>query len=271
MVCFLKILIWIFFFLLLSLNNVRAQDYQLMWSDEFAGDSLDMSKWEYMIGDGTAYALPAGWGNNERQWYRAENVLIENNNLLITAAKEDYAGSNYTSARIRTRNKGDWKYGRFELRIRFPVGQGIWSAVWLMPTDNVYGGWAASGEIDIVEHLGQESDRVHGTLHYGGAWPANTHSGAAFSLTKGNFSDEFHRFALDWEEGMIKWYIDDSLYQTQISWYSTGGKYPAPFDQRFHLIINVAVGGNWPGYPDASTSFPQKIEVDYVRIYQKTR
>ena len=263
-------LILLLMFVLLKLNIVYAQDYQLVWSDEFEGSELDLSKWEYMTGDGTAYGLPSGWGNNELQWYRPDNVTVENDHLVITAKKETYSGKNYTSARIRTINKGDWKYGRFEFRIKFPFGKGIWSAIWMLPTDNVYGGWAASGEIDIVEHLGHEPYNVHGTLHYGGPWPQNTHSGMSNTLQEGTFADDFHLFALEWEEGIIKWFVDDSLYQTQTSWSSTNGEFPAPFDQRFHLLINVAVGGNWPGNPDATTTFPQMLEVDYVRVYQKS-
>lgn len=262
-------LILLLMFVLLKLNIVYAQDYQLVWSDEFEGSELDLSKWEYMTGDGTAYGLPSGWGNNELQWYRPDNVTVENGHLVITAKKETYSGKNYTSARIRTINKGNWKYGRFEFRIKLPFGKGIWSAIWMMPTDNVYGGWAASGEIDIVEHLGHEPNKVHGTLHYGGPWPQNTHSGVPNTLQEGTFADDFHLFALEWEEGIIKWFVDDSLYQIQTSWYSTNGELPAPFDRRFHLLINVAVGGNWPGNPDATTTFPQMLEVDYVRVYQQ--
>jgi len=269
MISITKTLSLILIFLLICLNIGCVQEYQLVWSDEFQGDTLDMSKWEYMIGDGTNYNLPSGWGNNESQWYRPENVKIENNNLVIISEKENYSGKNYTSARIRTIKKGDWKYGRLELRIKFPVGRGIWSAIWMLPTDNVYGGWAASGEIDIIEHLGNEINRVHGTLHYGGSWPENTHTGAPFTLTKDKFTDDFHLFALEWEEGIIKWFVDDSLYQTQTSWYSANGNFPAPFDQQFYLLINIAVGGNWPGSPNPSTSFPQKLEVDYVRVYHK--
>ncbi len=264
------ILILLLMFILLQLSIVYAQDYQLVWSDEFEGSELDSLKWEYMTGDGTAYGLPSGWGNNELQWYRPDNVTVENGNLVIAAKKETYSGKNYTSARIRTINKGDWKYGRFEFRIKFPFGKGIWSAIWMLPTDNVYGGWAASGEIDIIEHLGQESNEVHGTLHYGGPWPQNTHSGMSNTLQEGTFADDFHLFALEWEEGIFKWFVDDSLYQTQTSWNSTNGGFPAPFDQRFHLLINIAVGGNWPGNPNATTTFPQMLEVDYVRVYQKS-
>lgn len=263
--------IWLLLLLPFTAHPIHTgeQTYQLVWSDEFTGDGLDTSKWEYMAGDGTDYHLPAGWGNNELQWYLPENVCIENGRLVINVKKENHAGKNYTSARIRSLNKGDWKYGRIEFRVKFPSGRGIWSAVWLLPSDNYYGGWAASGEIDIVEHLGQKNNEAYGTLHYGGSWPDNKHTGSRFTLGNGNFSDAFHLFVLEWEKGIIKWFIDDSLYQTQTDWYSTNGKYPAPFDRRFHLLINVAVGGDWPGPPDNTTSFPQKLEVDYVRVYQK--
>jgi beta-glucanase (GH16 family) len=259
----------IFVFILLCCYSGCEQGYKLVWSDEFSDDKLDMSKWEYMIGDGTKYNLPSGWGNNESQFYRAENAIIENDNLVIIAKKENYLNKKYTSARIRSLNKGDWKYGRIEFRAKFPSGQGIWSAIWMLPSDNLYGGWAASGEIDIVEHLGHENKIVHGTLHYGGTWPENTSTAAAFTRSKNSFSDDFHLFAMEWEEGIIKWFVDDSLYQTQTSWYSGNAKFPAPFDQRFHLLINVAVGGNWPGPADGTTLFPQKLEVDYIRVYQK--
>lgn len=248
--------------------NLFPQDWQLVWSDEFDGETLNLDKWEYMLGNGTDYGLPAGWGNNELEWYRSENVACENGILRITAKKENYNGADYTSGRIRTKDKGDWTYGRFEFRIKMPVGQGIWPAIWLMPTDNVYGGWAASGEVDIIEYLGHEPATVHGTLHYGGQWPNNTSRGKAYTLASGTFAEDFHTYAIEWEEGMFRWYVDGHLYQSQTSWYSANGNFPAPFDKRFHLILNLAVGGNWPGSPDSSTQFPQTLEIDYVRVYE---
>lgn len=246
-----------------------AQAYELVWSDEFEGSVLDEAKWEYMLGDGTDYGLPAGWGNNERQWYLEDNATLEQGCLVITAQEETRSGCNYTSSRIRTKERGDWTYGRFEFRARMPMGKGLWAAIWMMPTDEVYGGWAASGEVDIMEYLGHETSRVHGTLHYGGPWPQHTHSGTSYTLSEGNFTDEFHEFAMEWEEGVFRWFVDGELYQTQTSWYTTNGDFPAPFDQRFHLLINLAVGGNWPGYPDATTTFPQKLTVDYVHVFRK--
>lgn len=237
------------------------KEWQLVWQDEFDGTSLDLNKWNYDIG-------ASGWGNNELQYYTSErtNAYVQSGNLVVEARKEKYQGSDYTSARLTTREKGDWKYGKFEIRARLPKGQGIWPAIWMLPTDWTYGGWAASGEIDIMELIGSEPKKVHGTLHYGGESPQNVHSGIAYELT--DFSEDFHVFTLEWYADSIKWFVDDVHYQTQTEWFTTGGEFPAPFDQRFHLLLNIAVGGNWPGYPDATTIFPQRMLVDYVRVYQ---
>ena len=249
--------------IVLQCGKITAQDYQLVWSDEFDGTQLDATKWEAQIGNGSG-----GWGNNESEYYRAENAVVQDGYLTIIAKKEDYNGFHYTSARIRTIHKGDWKYGKFEIRAKMPVGKGMWPAIWMMPTDNVYGGWAASGEIDIMEYLGHDVSTVYGTLHYGGSWPNNQHQGSSYKLTGSGFNDDFHVFTLLWKEGQIQWLVDGTLYQTQNNWYTTGVAFPAPFNQLFHMILNVAVGGNWPGYPDASTQFPQTMVVDYVRVYQ---
>lgn len=244
------------------------EGYKLVWHDEFDGAAIDLTKWEHEVN-------AQGGGNNELQYYtdRSQNSWVEDSVLVIQALKEHYTGPEgtreYTSARLRTRNRGDWKYGRFEIRAKLPSGQGLWPAIWMLPTDWVYGGWAASGEIDIMELLGHEPQKVYGTLHYGGEWPNNVHTGDAYSLSGGSFTTDFHTFTLDWDSTQFRWYVDDILYQTQTSWYSTGYAYPAPFDQRFHLLLNVAVGGNWPGNPDNTTSFPQRMEVDYVRVFQK--
>jgi len=244
-------------------------EWQLVWSDEFETDELDTDKWSYQFGTGASEGLQ-GWGNNELQYYtdREENIYIEDEMLHIVARDESYEGMDYTSARIRTINQGDWRYGRFEFRAKLPEGQGIWPAIWMMPTDDVYGTWAASGEIDIVELVGHEPDIVHGTLHYGGQWPNNNYSGDVYQLDSGKFSDDFHTFTLEWEEGEIRWYVDGDHYQTQDDWFTEGQDFPAPFDERFHLILNLAVGGNWPGSPNETTEFPQELILDYVRVYQ---
>jgi beta-glucanase (GH16 family) len=242
--------------------------WNLIWSDEFDGTNIDLTKWEHEVNG-------EGGGNNELQYYtdRELNSLIDDGKLVIRALKENYTGPDgtreYTSARLRTMHRGDWKYGRFEIRAKLPIGQGLWPAIWMLPTDWVYGGWAASGEIDIMELVGHDPVRVYGTLHYGGEWPNNVQSGDSYALSIGSFTSAFHTFALEWEENEFRWYVDDILYLTQNSWYSDRGSYPAPFNQRFHILLNVAVGGNWPGNPDNTTTFPQTMIVDYVRVYTK--
>lgn len=254
--------------ILLLLTPIYSQEYQLVWADEFEGSVLDTAKWEYMTGDGSAYGLP-GWGNKELQCYRRENVSLKDGKLLLTAKDEKFSTCNYTSARIRTRGKAFWKYGRFEARIKLPFGRGLWPAVWLLPEINEYGGWASSGEIDIMEYIGNEPNKVHGTIHYGGKWPENKQSGAPYILADADFNEDFHTFALEWEEGRLSWFVDDSLYQTQTSWWSSAKEFPAPFDREFYFILNLAVGGEWPGAPDQNTTFPQIVMVDYLRVYQK--
>lgn len=252
-----------------SLPSDDAQDldgWTLVWQDEFDEASLNTSRWSVVTGDGCDQNN-CGWGNNELEWYQAANIAVGSGLLTITARQQQSNGKNFTSARLRTAGKGDWTYGRVDVRARLPLGQGIWPAIWMLPTDQAYGGWAASGEIDIMELVGHEPDRVVGTLHYGGQWPNNKYSGAPYILESGTFADDFHTFSIEWELGEIRWYVDGKLYQTQTQWSTTAAPWPAPFDKRFHLILNVAVGGNWPGNPDATTSFPQTMEIDWVRVY----
>jgi beta-glucanase (GH16 family) len=249
---------------------VQGQEWKLVWSDEFDGDSLDMAKWSYQTGTGSEYGL-TNWGNNELEYYLEQNVVVDENMLTIIAKKEDMGGKSYTSGRIRTIHKGDWTYGRFEFRAKMPLGKGLWAAIWMMPTDNEYGGWAASGEIDMVEYLGHLTNTVYGTLHFGGSWPNNKSKGSSCTLNSGDFHSGFHDFAVEWEEGAMRFYVDGQLYQTlgEDDWYTDGHPFPAPFDKDFHLLINLAVGGNWPGSPDASTEFPQELVIDYVRVYER--
>lgn len=266
----IKITRFLFLILFISLyvDHSLAQEYELVWSDEFDGTALDGTKWSYQHGNGQEVGL-SGWGNNELEYYLEENAVVDSGYLTIIAKKENYQSYQYTSARIRTINKGDWKYGKIEMRAKMPYGKGIWPAFWMMPTDNVYGGWASSGEIDIMEYLGHQTNIVHGTIHYGGSWPNNTSSGGSYTLPSGGFNDDFHVFTLEWEEGKIQWLVDGEVYSTKTSWYSSAHAFPAPFDQRFHIILNLAVGGNWPGNPDATTQFPQEYVLDYIRVYQK--
>ena len=248
-------------------HAAQPTNWKLVWSDEFDGPTLDYSKWGVEV---NAY----GGGNNELQIYsdRLKNVRLEKGHLIIEAHKDGYAEAgtrrDYSSGRIRTKHRGDWRYGRIDVRAKLPVGKGIWPAIWMLPTDDAYGTWAASGEIDIMELVGHEPSTYHGTLHYGGKWPKNKHTGKSYKLSSGTFADDFHIFSIVWEEGQVRWGIDGKLWQTQDKWNSEGGKFPAPFDKRFHLLINLAVGGNWPGAPDANTKFPAQFLVDYVRVYQ---
>ncbi|QEN04415.1 glycosyl hydrolase family protein [Thiospirochaeta perfilievii] len=245
-------------------------DWQLVWSDEFNSKTIDGSKWNFILGGG-------GYGNNELQYYSdsEDNARIEKGKLVIEAHKEDYEGNSYTSAKLTTQNKGDWTYGRYEIRAKLPEGQGIWPAFWMMPTDySIYGPWPACGEIDIMEVLGHEPNKTHGTLHYGNP---HKYTGDSYTLEKGSFSDSYHIFALEWLPGEIRWYVDGKLFQVQNDWYSTQDSlngeltFPAPFDRDFYLQLNLAVGGNWPGSPDETTKFPQKMLIDWIRVYQPSK
>jgi beta-glucanase (GH16 family) len=246
---------------------IIPEGWKLVWNDEFDGTSIDDSKWSHEVNAN-------GGGNNELQYYvdRRENSFIQDGKLVIKAIKETYTGTEgtreYTSARMRTAGKGDWKYGRFEIRAKLPIGQGMWPAIWMLPTDWEYGGWPASGEIDIMELIGHEPWRVYGTLHYGGS-SDHQYSGSNYNLSAGLFSEDFHVFTLEWDATEMNWYVDGNHYLTKTDWYSTGQPYPAPFDKRFHILLNVAVGGNWPGYPDETTVFPAQMEVDYVRVFTR--
>ena len=259
-----KILASIAFCLSLFMTHLTAQCPKLIWSDEFDGTALDITKWSYEIGDGCNIGL-CQWGNNELQWYAQDNVSVSNSILKITAKKETVQNRNYTSGRIRTLSKGDIKYGRIEARMKMPVGQGIWPAFWMLPTDYVYGIWPQSGEIDILEYLGHDRATILGTIHYGMPWPNNSYSTKTFTLTEGGFNDSFHNYVLEWTENDIKWFIDGYLYSTKTR--SDLGNLRWPFDQKFHFLLNMAVGGNLPGNPNGSTVFPQTFEVDYVRVY----
>ena len=274
-----------------KIEYAEKKGWQLVWNDEFEGKDIDESKWGW---EQNCW----GGGNNELQCYtdRYKNSFVEDGKLIIRAHKETFRGlANieesgetakktlpYTSARLRTKGKGDWKYGRIEVRAKLPAGQGIWPAIWMLPTDFKYGIWAASGEIDIVEMVSQRPENpnkeIHGTIHYGKEWPNNVFSGESYTFKDSDPSKEFHTYALEWADGEMRWYVDDYHYASQFSsgwysqiknadgdWYNVPGS--APFNERFHLLLNVAVGGNWPGEPDETTKFPVQMEVDYVRVY----
>jgi beta-glucanase (GH16 family) len=241
----------------------------LVWADEFDGGQLDPEVWYFETGDGSQYGIP-GWGNNELQYYLPNNARLENGILIIEARAEATNGFNYTSARINTRDRFAFRYGRIEARMRLPGGQGVWPAFWLLPQDDPYGSWAASGEIDIMEAVnlgGSGGNEVHGTIHYGGSWPNNVYSSRSYTVPE-NATTGFHTYALEWDADELRWYVDGQLYSMLNNWYSTGAGFPAPFDQPFYILLNVAVGGNFPGSPAGSTVFPVTMEVDWVRVYE---
>jgi beta-glucanase (GH16 family) len=241
---------------------------QLVWSDEFNDASLDPEVWFFETGDGSEYGIP-GWGNNELQFYLPDNAQLSEGLLKITARREQIGAFRFTSARINTRDRFAFKYGRFEARMKLPPGQGVWPAFWMLAQDSPYGGWAASGEIDIMEgvNLGASGgNRIYGTIHFGGEFPNNLQVGESYVVAT-DVTSEFHVYAVEWDPTEIRWYVDDTLYAVQNAWSSTAAPFPAPFDQPFYLIFNVAVGGNFPGLPDADTVFPVTMEVDWVRVY----
>ena len=240
----------------------------LVWSDEFDGPQLDPERWFFERGDGSEYGI-AGWGNNEQQWYLPDNAAIRDGMLEIEARRQTVNGYLYSSARINTRDRFALRYGRVEARMRLPGGQGLWPAFWLMPQEDVYGIWAASGEIDIVEavNLGSSGgNTVFGTIHFGGESPGNLSSAEQYDVPSDATTD-FHVYAVEWDETEIRWYVDDVVYGVETAWSTTAAPYPAPFDQYFYILLNVAVGGDFPGAPDAGTVLPKSMQVDYVRVY----
>lgn len=254
----------------------HAQEgWNLVWEDQFEGSALDTSNWSHQTGTGTAFGLPAGWGNNELQYYTnfPENLSVSNGTLKITARQQPFAGASYTSARIRTLNKRETRYGRIEARMKIPSTTGVWPAFWMLPTDSPYGSWAASGEIDIMESVNQ-ADRIFGTLHYGSNWPNNISNGPRLQDGR-DFSQDFHTYRVDWDPDTITWYVDDLAYGSlpSSSWFSSAapGNPRAPFDTEYHILLNVAVGGDFPGNPNGSSNFPQTMEVDFVRIYERVQ
>lgn len=233
--------------------------YDLIWQDEFSGTELS-SDWTYEIGTGSN-----GWGNNELQYYRRENASVSNGFLVIQAREENFNSNSYTSSRIITQNRQSFQYGRIDIRAKLPEGQGIWPALWMLGDSFSTVGWPDCGEIDIMEMIGGSGreNTVHGTIH----WDNNgsyASFGGDYSLSSGTFTDEFHVFSIIWDASSIEWYVDDILYHT-VDITPAG---MSEFRDSFFLIFNVAVGGNWPGSPDATTSFPQSMIVDYVRVFQ---
>ena len=233
----------------------------LAWSDEFDGEFIDPANWTYDLGSGNG-----GWGNKELQSYTnsANNSFVGDGKLFIIAEK---VGENaYASARLKSIGLQEHQYGRIDVRAMLPKGQGVWPAIWMLGSNYPEVGWPACGEIDIMELLGHLPGTVHGTAHWGADWPNWTHQGTSISIYPDHFDQEFHVFSVEWMEDEIKFLMDDQVYFTINPSLMQGQPYP--FNNPFFFILNVAVGGNWPGSPDASTEFPVFMAVDYVRVYQ---
>ena len=266
-------------------GNITENGYKLIWSDEFAGDSLDMDKWSYELGnwklDDSGNYITNGWGNNEQEFYTSQNTAVKDGILTIAARHEVWEDEiqgryEYTSSRISTAHKFSTCGGRVEVRARCDSGKSLWPAIWMLPEDSAYGGWASSGEIDIMEGWGSAPGKICGTIHFGGVWPNNTYLTNDHYFPEGDGTQNWHTYSIEWERGEIRWYVDDILYSTQNDWYSEGFSYPAPFDQNFYIILNLAVGGHFDGvdgiYADPNTfaEGEKHFDIDYVRVYEKT-
>ncbi|HLF62951.1 MAG TPA: family 16 glycosylhydrolase [Saprospiraceae bacterium] len=231
-----------------------------VWQDEFDGSQLSATQWTYELGNGCAVGI-CGWGNNELESYTDEpaNCRVEEGKLTITALE---SSGSYTSSRIKTQNQAEIQFGRIDIRARLPKGQGIWPAIWMLGENITTAGWPACGEIDIMELVGHQPAMVHGTVHYNSN--GYMQSTGSKSLTEGDFSDRFHVFTIVWDRNEITWYVDNKPFKTFTNTNISG----YPFNKPFFFILNIAVGGNWPGSPDATTVFPQEMVVDYIRVFQ---
>lgn len=248
----------------------QLEGYTLIWNDEFNGTKLNMDIWNYEPHE-------PGWTNNELQEYTTstDNVFLRDGHVVLKAIEtiDENGNPYYTSGKITTQNKEDFMYGKVVIRAKVPEGQGLWPALWMMPTDeSYYGQWPKCGEIDIMEVLGNQTNIAYGTVHYG---EPHAEQQGIYTLEEGTFASDFHEYSLEWEPGEMRWYIDGNLYLTVNDWFTAypdedEKPYPAPFNQTFFVQMNLAVGGNWPGNPDETTDFENaEFEIDYVRVYQK--
>ena len=251
-----------FIVLTLFMLELSGQDYELVWSEEFDGTSLNTNIWQYEVnGD--------GGGNNELQYYtdRPVNLEVKDGILNIIARKEQYLGKEYTSARINTRGKLNIKYGKIQARMKMPYGQGVWPAFWMLGSSFESEGWPDCGEIDIMEMVGGDGkdNTIYSTLHWG-PWVDGGHPnyGQSYTLPSGIFADDFHIIETEWNNNFVKTYCDGTLFYT----IDISGQGLEAFHDLFFLIVNLAVGGNWPGSPDGTTVFPQYFQIDYIRLYQ---
>jgi beta-glucanase (GH16 family) len=280
----------------LTAQRTTSTTWRMIWQDEFSSAGIDTTKWGFDLGNGfyadSGKTFVSGWGNDELQCYTAapRNTFVADGLLHIVAQSDSGKGCAYSSARLKTRRSDGsalfaQRYGRFEFRAKLPPGRGIWPALWLLPQDDAYGTWAASGEIDVMEARGQTPSTVLGTLHYGSRWPHNAFSGTEYVFPNRGSITDFHVYAMEWEPGRMRWFVDGVACQTQTFWWSSSQKdgrqgmkpaneselnpWPAPFDQRFYIVMNLAVGGRFLGNPDATTPFPAEMLVDYVRVYER--
>ncbi len=260
------------FLLLLILpfsSTAQPDGYHLVWQDEFNYRGLpDTSKWTYDVGNGCPGLC--GWGNNEQQYYtyrRLKNARVGEGHLTIEAHREDFESASYTSARLLTRDRRAWTYGFFEIRAMLPAGRGVWPALWMLPEEWKYGGWPSSGEIDIMEHVGYEPRRVYATVHTD-AFNHVAGTQDTDTLKIADAAEAFHTYSLEWTPEYIAWAVDGKEYSRFENPHETYRQWP--FDQPFHLIFNIAVGGNWGGARGIDKDiWPQQMEIDYVRVYQR--
>jgi len=251
-----------------AIQTLPERSWELVWSDEFTGaanTSPDNTKWNFNIGNGVG-----GWGNGEYQFYtnRTNNVRLDGNGVLeITARQEAFSGSNYTSGRITTQGKFAHKYGRFEARIKTPTGPGVWPAFWMMGENITSVSWPQCGEIDVLEQKGQESHITYATIH-GPGYAGGNSIGKSYALAKGRFNLDYYTYAVEWSENQIDFFANDFLFH-RITKDQVQAKGEWVFNQPFFLLLNVAVGGNYVGFPTSGTPFPQTMFVDYIRVYKQ--
>ncbi len=237
----------------------NSQGWKLIWSDEFDGTTINPKNWVFDKGGN-------GWGNVEMEYYtdRPENARVKNGMLVIEARQEQYEGRDYTSARLTSRSLQEFQYGRIEARMKLPSGQGIWPAFWMLGANAA---WPFGGEIDIMEYIGKTPDTIYQTVHgpgYSGARGIGSH----FALTTDSLKKDFHVFAIEWAPNEIHWFVDDQeVFTVTPDQIPSGTQWV--YDHPLFIILNLAVGGSWPGFPDETTVFPQQLQVDYVRVYQK--
>jgi beta-glucanase (GH16 family) len=256
---------------LLPRSIKAALSWNIVWSDEFNGTAINPNIWSFETGNNN------GWGNNELEYYtgRTQNAYVTNGLLHIVARRESLAGSSYTSARMKSQGHFAKAYGRFEFRAKLPPGLGYWPALWLLGSNIGTVGWPACGEVDVMENKGSVLEKVQGTIHYSNSSNQHLQATGYYNLASSDSVTNFHSYMLEWTTNAIRWYVDNQLYETQTNWSSSTGPYPAPFNQPFFIVMNLAIGGGYLGDPstntiNANTVFPGEMQVDYVRVWDLT-